>query len=115
MEIQQLQRNNSIVVTLIGDFVTTSVTKVEDMVQPTIERVIKTTQLSGVLFDFDDVRFLDSSAIGWICKKLVSLRRENKKLVIARLGKNTKDVLQTAGLLNLISVYSSIEEALEDM
>jgi anti-sigma B factor antagonist len=64
-----------------------------------------------LVFDMSGVTFLDSAGVGALVSLFVSRRNHNKTLALAALTQQGNAVMQVSGLLKLLPVYSSVEEA----
>jgi anti-anti-sigma factor len=65
-----------------------------------------------LVLDMSGLSFLDSAGVGALVTLFVSRRNKGKRLALAALTLQGAAVMQVAGLLKLIPVYSSVEQAL---
>jgi anti-sigma B factor antagonist len=65
-----------------------------------------------LVLDMSGVSFLDSAGVGALVSLFVSRRNHGKTLALAALTQQGNAVMQVSGLLKLLPVYSSVEEAL---
>jgi len=65
-----------------------------------------------LVLDMSGVSFLDSAGVGALVSLFVSRRNHNKTLALAGLTQQGNAVMQVSGLLKLMPVFPSVEEAL---
>lgn len=65
-----------------------------------------------LILDMSGLVFLDSAGVGTLVTLFVSRRKHGKTLALAALTMQGAAVLQVAGLLKLLPVYPSVEQAL---
>jgi anti-sigma B factor antagonist len=64
-----------------------------------------------LILDMSGVSFLDSAGVGALVSIFVSRRNHSKTLALAALTQQGNAVMQVSGLLKLLPVYPSVEEA----
>lgn len=64
-----------------------------------------------LVMDMSGVSFLDSAGVGALVSLFVSRRNAGRTLALAALTQQGRAVLQVSGLLKLLPVYSTVEEA----
>jgi stage II sporulation protein AA (anti-sigma F factor antagonist) len=64
-----------------------------------------------LVLDMGGLLFLDSAGVGALVSLFVSRRNNSKTLALAALTQQGNAVMQVSGLLKLMPVYSSVEEA----
>jgi anti-anti-sigma factor len=64
-----------------------------------------------LILDMSGVSFLDSAGVGALVSIFVSRRNHSKTLALAGLTQQGNAVMQVSGLLKLLPVYQSVEEA----
>jgi anti-anti-sigma factor len=65
-----------------------------------------------LILDMSGLSFLDSAGVGALVTLFVSRRSKGKTLALAALTVQGAAVMQVAGLLKLMPVYPSVEQAL---
>jgi anti-anti-sigma factor len=65
-----------------------------------------------LVLDMSGVAFLDSAGVGALVSLFVSRRNHGKTLALAGLTQQGTAVMQVSGLLKLIPIFPSVEEAL---
>jgi anti-sigma B factor antagonist len=69
---------------------------------------------SRLVLDMSGVSFLDSAGVGALVSLFVSRRNHGKTLAVAALTQQGTAVMQVSGLLKLLPVYPSVEQALTE-
>jgi anti-anti-sigma factor len=64
-----------------------------------------------LVLDMSGLSFLDSAGVGALVSLFVSRRNNSKTLALAALTQQGNAVMQVSGLLKLMPVYSSVDEA----
>jgi anti-anti-sigma factor len=64
-----------------------------------------------LVLDMSGLSFLDSAGVGALVSLFVSRRNNSKTLALAALTQQGNAVMQVSGLLKLLPVYPSVEEA----
>ena len=65
-----------------------------------------------LILDMSALSFLDSAGVGALMALFVGRRKEGKTLALAGLTVQGNAVLQVAGLLKILPVYPSVEQAI---
>jgi anti-anti-sigma factor len=65
-----------------------------------------------LVLDMSGLTFLDSAGVGALVSLFVSRRKHGKTLALAGLTQQGNAVMQVSGLLKLIPIFPSVEEAL---
>lgn len=111
MQVQISTKNNMIIAKLIGELDHHAASKARDKLQ----EVIINKAIKNLVFDLDELTFMDSSGIGMIIGryKLISALGGNVKIVC----KNTqiKKLITMSGLKRIINVYDEFAEIAENM
>jgi anti-anti-sigma factor len=64
------------------------------------------------VLDMSSLSFLDSAGVGALVSLFVTRRNNGKTLALAALTQQGTAVMQVSGLLKLLPVYSSVEDAI---
>ena len=108
MEIYFKKKNKTMLIQVHGE--------IDHHTVKTLRRQIENAmaEMSGrnIIFDYDDVSFMDSSGIGMMIGRYKELQAfEGRIAVICRNGK-IKDILKLSGLIKLIPCFETQEDAL---
>ena len=66
---------------------------------------------SNFIFDFKEVDFMNSKAIGYFLDFYRKISEKQGKMALARLAENVLDILELVGLTKIIGVHFTLEEA----
>jgi|SRR5579863_4601708 anti-anti-sigma factor len=64
-----------------------------------------------LILDMSRCSFLDSAGVGALVSLFVSRRNHSKKLGLAALTQQGKAVMQVSGLMKLLPLYATVDEA----
>lgn len=104
MEIKHVTKDNILIVTFAGDFVSSNIAAISKYVAPLLGNVEKDESKIGMIFDMKQVTILDSSGIGFICGRFVRLKKKKKKLALCDLNPNLEQMMSAANLTDLIPI-----------
>lgn len=76
--------------------------------------IVKSTT-RDIIFDLSDLDFMDSSGIGVLMGRYKNIIKLNGRGVVVNPGKQVRRILEMAGILKIMKVYSSNEQALLDL
>lgn len=79
-----------------------------------IDSLYKDERCKNIVLDVRDLSFMDSSGIGLIMGRYKICRENGGELCIVNEGEDVERILKLAGILKIIKVYSSIDEALNN-
>lgn len=79
-----------------------------------IDSLYKDERCKNIVLDVRDLSFMDSSGIGLIMGRYKICRENGGNLCIVNEGEDVERILKLAGILKIIKVYSSIDEALNN-
>ena len=65
-----------------------------------------------LVLDMSGLSFLDSAGVGALVSLFVNRRNNSKTLALAGLTRQGSAVMQVSGLLKLLPIFSSVEQAL---
>jgi stage II sporulation protein AA (anti-sigma F factor antagonist) len=86
-----------------------------EYVRQKIDGEILKSTTKNLILDFSKVSFMDSSGIGVIMGRYKNMSNLNGKLIITSPGSQIKRVLEMSGMLKVIPMLDSVEEALKNM
>jgi anti-anti-sigma factor len=104
LEKQPATTGNSLIVRLIGKL---HFENVHDFIT-----AMRPEPAAYLILDMSALSFLDSAGVGALVTLFVSRRNQGKTLALAALRVQGAAVMQVAGLLKLLPVYPSVEQAL---
>jgi anti-anti-sigma factor len=77
----------------------------------TFLQTMRAEPAARIVLDMSGVTFLDSSGVGALVSIFVSRKNNSKTLVLAALTKQGIAVMQVSGLMKLIPIYDTVEQA----
>lgn len=75
------------------------------------ELIEQTPQNLYLLFDFEELEYMNSKSIGYLTDWYTKITEGGGKIVIAKTRSNILDILQVVGLTQLINCYATMDEA----
>lgn len=82
-------------------------------IRESVDRKLKSTNAVNIIFDFSNVGFMDSSGLGVIMGRYKLSRLLGGKVIIFGAKKQTKRIIEMAGLNKIVSICDKLEQALE--
>lgn len=76
------------------------------------DRRIERENVKHVVFDFENVNFMDSSGIGVIMGRYKKVIFIGGKAAVVNVGNNINKIMNFSGLYKIIEKYDSVEDAL---
>jgi len=77
-----------------------------------LERVLKREpEISTIIFNLAEIDFIDSTGIGMILQKIRQMESRGGEIILTNLDGHLKNILQMAGVLRLVSVFSTEKAA----
>ena len=80
-----------------------------------IDNEIMKSTTKNIVFDFSKLSFMDSSGIGVIMGRYKNVRELNGKTAIVNSDSRIKRIVEMAGILKIMPMYGSINEAIQNM
>ena len=77
-----------------------------------VERKIKTTNASNIIFNFSGLKFMDSSGIGVIMGRYKTVKLLGGKMIIFGAGRQAKRILEMSGIDKIVSFCDDETSAL---
>ena len=108
----KVYEENKILIAMISGEVDNFVTK---KFRETIDYEILSKNLKGLIIDFGNVSFVDSSGIGFVIGRYNLMKKESGFIVLSGLNDYCEKIFKISGIFRLINHYSSLEEAKEEV
>ena len=64
-----------------------------------------------LLFDLSELEYMNSKTIGYFTDWYSRINEGGGKITLSNAADNIKDILETVGLLELVNIYSTVDEA----
>lgn len=97
--------DNVIVIQINGSLIGTALPELNEYVKPILQEINQDSSIDGLVLDLANVSFLDSSGIGWICGKMIKLKKIDKVFGICHIPPNVWKILEMAGIVHKLEVY----------
>ncbi len=78
-----------------------------------VDRAYQRTRAKDLIFNFDNVSFMDSSGIGMIMGRYRNVAICGGSIAVYNVSKEVNRILDMAGICKLMKVYNTKQEALE--
>lgn len=99
--------------TLIVEFTATELDHhIATYVKEHVDEVILRKNVKNIIFDFKNIKFMDSSGIGVIIGRYKKISNGNGKVSIINMNSRVQRVFDLSGMGKIIQVYESYEDAI---
>lgn len=78
-----------------------------------VDGYIRSGQARNIVFDFNNVTFMDSSGIGLIMGRYRHIKESGGQVLLSNISPQLDRILQISGVYQLMEQYPSVEEALK--
>lgn len=102
-------KNNCLIIYVIDDLDHHTVGCLRDK----SDRLIDAGDIRHVIFDFENVNFMDSSGIGLIMGRYKKVMFLGGKTAVTNIGNNVDRIFKMSGLYKIIEKYSTPQEAID--
>ncbi len=99
MKVEYEKKGNEVIFKFIGDFIVSEIDKNKNEIRKIIEHNPKT-----VIFDLNDVEFIDSSGLGFIVAIYKHLRQNNCSFVVKNLNPKVKEIFQLTKIDKILKI-----------
>ena len=79
------------------------------------EKEYKRLNAKNMIFNFEDVAFMDSSGIGMIIGRYKNIEKQGGNVAVCNVSENVKRIFNMSGLHKIISCYDTEEEAINKL
>ena len=95
-----------VIISLSGDFI---VGNIENFYEKLMDKILK---YKKVIFDFSDVKFIDSSGVGLLITFLKELNKRKISIKLCSLNKDLKNIFKKLNVFSFFEIYENCEEAI---
>mgnify|MGYP004692412473 FL=1 len=88
---------------------------VASSIREEIDDILMTRSVKNIVFDFENINFMDSSGIGVIIGRYKKISSEKGTVSVININSRVKKVFDLSGMNKIIKVYSTYEEALSSL
>ena len=111
MDFSHRVANKICVVSITGNIALDGVNEAKDYLKPLLEE----PDLKGLLINFDQVNFIDSSGIGLIVSLFKTLQQREAKFGLSDLSKKNEEIFNITRLNKILDIYPSEAEGITSM
>ena len=86
---------------------------VADKFRQIVDNALETSGVKHILFNFEAVKFIDSSGLGVILGRYKKINAASGKVLVAHIQPQVMQIFELSGLLKIIKFYNTEAEALE--
>lgn len=97
------------VIVFKGEFDNAGYDNVRDKFDELLEAYSKDPKVRNVVFDFADLKYINSQGIGILMEIQTKLLALDKKMVIIGLNSNVKDVFDTIGMQEMVTIFKDLK------
>jgi len=81
-------------------------------VRAELDKIVQEFGLTDLVFDFTDLKFINSESIGYLMEVHAHLVKLGKALKIVGASEHVKEVLQTIGIAEIVPMYNDLNSYL---
>lgn len=99
----------------IVDFITNFTWNLRDSIKSYIMDLMEDESVKGIVINFERVQFIDSQLLGLLVSLYKQAQMKKLKFALCRLNRSNLELLKISRLHEIINIYPTEEEALEDL
>ncbi|MBO5130891.1 MAG: anti-sigma F factor antagonist [Romboutsia sp.] len=80
-----------------------------------IDNVLNSRPIKNIIFDFKNIRFMDSSGIGVIIGRYKKIANDGGKVSVINVNARVKKIFDLSGMNKIISIYDTHEQAISSL
>lgn len=111
MYLQLEEKSNVLIAHMTGELDHHSAEEVRNK----IDNILDMDKINKLIMDFSGVTFMDSSGIGVVIGRYRKLLMKKGQISITNLCDSVKKVFELSGMFKIIKVYSTIDDAINNM
>ena len=105
------EENKFQIIAFFGEFDKAGYNEVRDELNKSVEGF----SAKSLVFDFTELRFINSEGIGYLMEVHTHLIQQDKKLVVVGLNAHVKDVFSAIGMKEIVPSFETEEEFLKSL
>lgn len=109
MKINQQIEDAIGILTFEGEFTSAAIIREIDALNPVLER----EDLRGLVFNLENVSFIDSSGMGWIIAVFRTLHEKDQQLHICNANPTIMEMFIMTGVDEIFSIHETKQQALQ--
>ena len=96
---------------LVIEFTTTELDHhITNEVRDKIDTILDSKSIKNIIFDFKNIRFMDSSGIGVIIGRYKKISSEGGRVSVVNVNERVKKIFNLSGMNKIINIYDTYEE-----
>lgn len=103
--------NKTLVVTFYGELDH----HIADEARKKIDDYYTKKMLKNIVFDLKNLNFMDSAGIGLIMGRIKLVLKNDGEVILIHVNSRIKKILNMSGILKIVNVYESLDEALDNL
>ena len=101
---------------LVVEFLTSELDHhITNEVRDGIDNVLNSRPIKNIIFDFKNIRFMDSSGIGVIIGRYKKIANDGGKVSVINVNARVKKIFDLSGMNKIISIYDTHEQAISSL
>ena len=80
-----------------------------------IDNILNTRPIKNIIFDFKNIRFMDSSGIGVIIGRYKKISNDGGKVSVINVNPRVKKIFDLSGMNKIVSIYDTHEEVISSL
>lgn len=84
-------------------------------VRDEIDFVLSSKQIKNIVFDFRNIRFMDSSGIGVIIGRYKKICKDGGKVFIVNVNERVKKIFTLSGMNKIVNICDNYEHAISSL
>ena len=88
---------------------------ISEQLKKRIDNIIDTKAIKNIIFDFENVTFMDSSGIGVIMGRYKKVVFNKGRIIAINIGERIDRILKMSGIYKIMGKCDSLEEALKNV
>ena len=111
LDVKLFKKGTTLLITIYGDMDHHSAQYLRQKVDGELYKA----NVKNIIFDFENVNFMDSSGIGVVVGRYKNIQNLNGKAAIINASPKILQIFEMSGVLRLIPAYSSLDKAIEGL
>ncbi|MGL4913544.1 MAG: anti-sigma F factor antagonist [Romboutsia sp.] len=101
---------------LIIEFMSTELDHhITNEVRDEIDNILMSKPVKNIIFDFKNIKFMDSSGIGVIIGRYKKVSSEGGKVSVVNVNARVKKIFDLSGMNKIIGIYDTYEEIVSSL
>ena len=80
-----------------------------------IDNILNTRPIKNIIFDFKNIRFMDSSGIGVIIGRYKKISNDGGKVSVINVNDRVKKIFDLSGMNKIVSIYDTHEDMISSL